>query len=387
MKQKIMIRICIFLSLLGIMSSCSEDMETYDNKAFIVSDKVVTVLLTGKNETEIGTIQTKIAKLEIASVQIRYKVDMSLVDTYNKSYGENAMAVPDGYYEILNPISIIDAGALTGTAVKVNFKNLKELDREKVYVLPVTVESANIEVLGSAKITYFIIKGAALVNTVAGLKENYLSLVNPSKSTLNSMGMLTAEALINVEKFDRTISTIMGIEDRFLIRIGDIGIPNNQLQIVTGTASSESILESNKITDASWVIPTGKWVHIAVTYNKDDGAINFYMDGKHKGSTYYSDYKRMIHWGMSNFYIGKSFDDDRWLYGDICEVRVWKRILTSDEINVKNHFYAVEPDSEGLEAYWKFDENYTNIIEDKTGHGNTLVASKDLSWHPVSLPE
>ena len=42
----------------------------------------------------------------------------------------------------------------------------QELDREKVYVLPVTVDQASIGVLKSSGTMYYVLKGAALINTV-----------------------------------------------------------------------------------------------------------------------------------------------------------------------------------------------------------------------------
>lgn len=73
--------------------------------------------------------------------------------------------------------------------------------------------------------------------------------------------------------------------------------------------------------------------------------------------------------------------------GDICECRVWNRVLTADEIKVKDHYYVVAPDSEGLVAYWKFDEGSGKIIADHTGNGNTMVANSDITWTMVSLPK
>ena len=45
--------------------------------------------------------------------------------------------------------------------ITVSFKNLTELDREKVYVLPVTVDQASIGVLKSSGTMYYVLKGAA----------------------------------------------------------------------------------------------------------------------------------------------------------------------------------------------------------------------------------
>lgn len=53
-----------------------------------------------------------------------------------------------------------------------NFVNLNQLDDSRRYVLPVTITNVTgIGLLESARTTYFIIKGAALINVVANIKE------------------------------------------------------------------------------------------------------------------------------------------------------------------------------------------------------------------------
>ena len=86
-------------------------------------------------------------------------------------------------------------------------------------------------------------------------------------------------------------------------------------------------------------------------------------------------------------WIGHSYNRDRWLEGEISECRIWNKVLTADEINAKNHFYLVEPDSEGLVAYWKFDEGTGQTVTDYTGNGNNGMALDPISWVEVALPE
>lgn len=365
-------------SLLAVGTSCTNNMENYDNKAFTTSAKVGNILLKGTNNSETISIQTAIAKPEAMDVKVTYKADASLVDEYNQIYGEKAILVPNDNYEIPKNVSVIEAGALKGNNIDILFKNLSELNRELVYVLPVTVADANIDFLSSTRTTYFVIKGAALINTVGNITKNYLTLQSPSTSTLSGMNQLTIEALVRIDQFGKLISTLMGIEGQFLFRFGDAGIPDNQLQLATS---------SGNITDAAWQLPTNEWVHLAATYNSADGAVEVYFNGVKKGATQTTRYRRAVNWAVSNFYIGKSYDNNRWLEGDISECRVWNRVLTADEIKSKDHFYVVIPTSEGLIAYWKFDEGSGKVIADYTGNGNTVIANSDIKWTTVSLPQ
>lgn len=365
--------------LLAVCSSCDDDMENYDNKAFVSTSKVGNILLKGTNNEESVKIQTAIAKPETMDIKVVYKADPSLVSEYNLIYGEQAIIVPAENYEISDNTSIITAGGMQGNDVEVHFKDLSTLNRELVYVLPVTVAESNLEFLKSTRTTYFVIKGAALINTVGNITKNYLSLQSPETSTLKDMSQVTMEALVRIDQFGKLISTVMGIEGDFLFRIGDAGVPDNQLQLAAP--------DNGNVTDPGWQIPTNEWVHIAATYNSEDGAVDFYLNGIKKGATQYTNYRGIVKWASTRFYIGKSYDDARWLEGDICEVRVWNRVLTADEIKSKDHFYVVVPESEGLVAYWKFDEGSGKVIADHTGNGNTVIANSDIKWTTVSLPK
>lgn len=376
--KNVFLALCAAICLSGLTSCGNEDMETYDNKGFITSEPVGSILLKGTNDTETKIIETKIAKPETEDISVSYQADMSLVNQYNAIYGDTAIALPLDNYEIPDNKSTIVAGALQGNNVEIHFKNLSVLDREKVYVLPVSVSSSNIEMLRSARTTYYVVRGAALINTVANLTKNNLSLASPTTSTLTGLKQITIEALVRIDKFGKLISTVMGIEGSFLFRIGDAGVPDNQLQLATS---------SGNVTDAAWQLPTGVWTHLAATWDSSTGAVEVYINGIKKGATQISPYRGTVNWASSNFYIGKSYDDNRWLEGDICECRIWNKILSADEINAKNHFYVVDPASEGLSAYWKFDEGAGISIKDYTENGNDIKAAGNLTWTEVSLPK
>lgn len=364
--------------LIAICSSCDDDMESYENKAFVSTSKVGNILLKGTNNEESVKIQTAVAKPEAMDIKVIYKADASLVSEYNLIYGEQAIIVPAENYEIADNTSIIMAGGMKGNDVVVNFKKLSTLDRNLVYVLPVTVSESSIEFLKSTRTTYFVIKGAALINTVGNITKNYLALQSPGTSTLRGMKQLTIEVLVRIDQFGKLISTVMGTEGDFLFRIGDAGVPDNQLQLATS---------SGNVTDAAWQIPINDWVHLAATFNSENGAIEVYMNGVKKGATQVTNYRNAVNWASRSFYIGKSYDNARWLEADICECRVWSRVLTADEIKSKDHFYVVAPESEGLVAYWKFDEGSGRVIADRTGNGNVIVANSDIKWTAVSLPK
>ena len=359
------------------LCSCESSNEYFDNKAFISTDAVSTILLDGRTE-DAKTIVAEVAKPVDKDVKFAFAADASKLDTYNMAYYDHAVILPSQNYQLSTSSAVINAGSIKSTDVTVSFVDLDQLDRDITYVLPVTASTSDIAMLDSKTTSYYVIRGAALVNVVANIDENYLSLVNPGNaSALGGMGEVTVECLARFTEFGKLISTVMGIEGNFLIRIGDAGVPDNQIQLATSNGN---------VTDTAWQLETGKWTHIAVTFNSANGAVDVYFNGVHKGNTQYSNYRSNVNWNSGSFYVGKSWDNNRWFDGEISEARVWNRVLSVEEINAKNHFYKVDAASEGLVAYWKFNEGSGNVITDVT-NGYNLVANSAITWKPVSLPE
>jgi len=376
MKQYILypILLCIIL-----LSSCQKDDDDFDNKLYMKSsEKVGELLLKGKINELSRTFQSALAKPEDYDVDIVYKVDQNLVDVYNKAYYDKAIMLPAENYLFENTKMQIIAGSVRSTETTVKFIELEKLDRDLVYVLPVTIDHANIEVLDSDRTLYYVIKGAALINVVGDIEENFL-LVNWAKPEVcNDLSELTMEALIRVRNYDRLISTVMGIEGQFLIRMGDAGFPSNQIQIATPHGNFPDA-DSNK------GLPTNEWVHVAMTYNSVDGSWVIYVDGKKQSEGVKSlGTVDLGVGGKDGFYIGRSYEDSRFLAGEISECRIWNVVRTQEEIAANPYF--VEPKSEGLVAYWKFDDEAALSVQDHTGNGNHAVANSALKWTPVSLP-
>lgn len=382
MKLKNLYLISIAL-LAGVFTSCSDDTETFDNKIYVdASVKTSSVLLKNTVPSTEGRFQIAMAKPESKDITISLKADPALVDTYNAAFYDSAEALPSQYYTLETQQTTILAGSILSDFITVKFNNLTELDRDKVYVLPITIDQANVGVLQSARTMYYVLKGAALINVVADLTKNLVYVDWKKPEVANNLKQMTAEALIKVNKFDKMISSVMGIEGYFLLRLGDAGIPQNQLQVATGKGN---------LTSSDLAIPTGEWTHIAVTYNADAGGkITVYINGKNmlEGAVDFGpiDWAKTKSDEGNGFWIGHSYNRERWLEGEIAECRIWNKVLTADEINSKDHFYQVEPDAAGLVSYWKFDEGVGTSIADYSGNGNNATAVEALTWNAVELP-
>lgn len=216
---------------------------------------------------------------------------------------------------------------------------------------------------------------------------------------VTNMKAFTLEALVNptVVRYSGSLSTIMGIEGKFLVRLGDVGIPWNQVQVCwdSGKSGYWGNIEG-KLSNSNMKVNLNEWTHIAVTFG--EGTVKVFINGEEKGSTT-TDVPASVNFGITHndeqapqgqqitrcFWVGYSYESTRDFQGMMSELRIWNRALTADELANEARRYSVDPKSEGLVTYWKCDEGQGDVIKDHTSYRNDL-ASDGLKWEPVSLP-
>lgn len=216
---------------------------------------------------------------------------------------------------------------------------------------------------------------------------------------VTNMTAFTLEALVNptVVRYSGSLSTIMGIEGKFLVRLGDVGIPWYQVQVCwdSGKSGYWGNIEG-KLSNSNMKVNLNEWTHIAVTFG--EGTVKVFINGEEKGSTT-TNVPASVNFGITHndeqapqgqqitrcFWVGYSYESTRDFQGMMSELRIWNRVLTADELANEARRYSVDPKSEGLVTYWKCDEGQGNVIKDHTSYRNDL-ASDGLKWEPVSLP-
>ncbi len=375
-----------YLSVVALMAAasftaCQDDYETVENRVLDSDAKTpATVLIDGMTNEQTVSFTVKLVEPVEEDVDVTYAPDFSMLEAYNAIYQAEAIALPAENYNLVQPVAKFENKSTTSTPVEVEILNINDLDRDIVYVLPLTVKSTPIPVIESQKTRYIVVRGAALINVACNMVKNNGSLVNPGQASgLNGLTQMTFQCVFNVEEWggkDSNIQSLAGIEGSWLLRISDSGVPANQLQFVT---------PSGNLTDASWQFTEKKWVCMSFTWDAANSAATLFIDGVKK-NTVTGRNTSGVSWGNGNFYIGKSYNDNRWLNGAICEVRVWNRILSDAEIAEPLQAYSVPVDSEGLVSYWKFNEGDGQLIQDYANGYNLQLAAKP-KWIEVTLPE
>lgn len=335
------------------------------------------------------SITARLAMPAGEDVTVTFEARPDWATAYNRIYGDEASALPAECYDLPEKVVTIRKGEISGENIVVNFTTTAALDKDSRYVLPVTVANAtNIELLESARTVYFVFKGAALINVVANIAHMHFPIrwQGDVAEQMKSLSAITVEALVRSSDWvagrGNALSTVFGRENVFLVRIGDADRPRNQLQLVTPDGKWPSA-------NAVKGLPVNEWVHIAIVYDTQTKERIYYMNGKRVAYDLGATEIPAINGGC---YIGMSFGEDRWMPGEMAEVRIWNCQRTAGQI-AENPYY-VDPDSEGLLAYWKFNEGEGSLIHDVSGNGADLtgVASDAESdgtpkWINVELPD
>lgn len=242
-------------------------------------------------------------------------------------------------------------------------------------------------------------KPKGVITTAVNMKGTRAWPAWNDPAPVTNMKALTLEALVNptVVRYSGSLSTIMGIEGKFLVRLGDVGIPWYQVQVCwdSGKSGYWGNIEG-KLSNSNMKVNLNEWTHIAVTFG--EGTVKVFINGEEKGSTT-TNVPASVNFGITHndeqapqgqqitrcFWVGYSYESTRDFQGMMSELRIWNRVLTADELANEARRYSVDPKSEGLVTYWKCDEGQGDVIKDHTSYRNDL-ASDGLKWEPVSLP-
>ncbi len=353
----------------------------FDNKLYISSAQLTDDLLIRDDiVSDSRTISARLALPAPEDVTVTFEGRPDLAARYNMVYGDNAVGLPAEYFSIPEKVISIGKGNVTGNDIVVNFTNTNELNGDLRYVLPVTVaDIQGISLLESTRTVYFVFKGAALINVVADISEMYFPVNWSSSVNVSGLKTITVEALVRSSDWEagrgNALSSVFGIEGNFLIRIGDADRPRNQLQLVNPNGNWPS-------PNAAPGLPVNEWIHIAVVWDATTGERIYYQNGEVVASDNAASGSVSLNSGC---YVGRSYDDSRWLPGEISELRIWNIQRTQEQI--ASSMYTVDPTTPGLLAYWKFNEGSGNVINDATGNGTNLTGEGTPTWVNVELPE
>ena len=346
----------------------------------------VSMYVDGPTEASFTVTSSAVAAEDIT---VTVAIDKAALTAYNNANGTTYELLPEGSYNLAGGTVTIPAKANVSTPFTLSITSQDDFEDGVTYCVPFKIESASngqAPILGNEHM-YAIVKAVIHTTGVDFNQRGYLTV--PSmlyKSSLSDMGACTMEIRVKPEGWQSRnpyISTLIGVEENFLLRFGDISCDPNQLQLAGRGVSITSQTHFD----------TGTWYHIAIV---DDGSTaRLYVDGE-LDTEVSSAGKSAINlaWDWAGgFHIGYS-SDGRQLDGVLSEARVWNRALSAVEL-MNNQCIISDPKKaaaeDALVAYWKLDEPVTKgtstVFEDLTGNGyDAVISSSYAIVEGVSCP-
>lgn len=340
-------------------------------------------------ETARKEIAAMLAYPATADIDVILAAEPALAEVYNQKHGTQYAVLDARHYSVAAQSARIAAGETLSKPIAVEFKDLTALEIDAKYLLPVTIRSVSggMGILEGSRTLWYVVSRSSAITSAASLKDNYFEVPgfdagSPSAKVVNNLTQMTYEAIIRVNTFENNISSIMGIEQYCLFRLGDSGFPPQQLMFC-----SPGDVKFPKA-DKTKLLKAGEWYHVAITYDTENKTAVMYVDGNEQsrmeeyGNGKPVDLGKQARGKDFMFKIGHSYGDpedySRQLNGEICEVRVWNTVRTQKEI--WDNMYNIDPQTPGLKAYWKFDEGEGDTVIDQTGNGNNAIAHNKAVW-------
>ncbi len=369
------------------MAGCSNCDDVHDALFMTgtLTSSNVRFLVDGQSEMAL-TVSSSLKATSDVKVEVRPTPE--LLEAYNKKNGRNYQLPPDDAYTIEGGNVVIKSGTAQSTQIKLSADGDK-LQEGVGYCLPVSITNieGDLEPMESSRTAYIIftkvinIKAANLGHVGAFDIKGFWVSQNPDSPVQDLKAMTLEMKVLPVEfganpRQASSISSLCGCEENFLFRFGDgAGMATNKLQLAKGSIGTATHPDQKDHFDTKVdkEFPTGHWLHFAAVY--DGHYLKLYLDGElihsvesHGGSINLSMAYDGHNW-TDGFAIGRSVGYQRFFNGYISECRVWNVARTLDEI--ENGICYVDPTSEGLIAYWRFNGEVQDdgTVRDETGHG------------------
>lgn len=372
MKTRIFLRYILgFAAGLLVMTSCNKELDFGYDIVFVTGTEdspIVKFVVDGGATYSLTVSATDIVKEDVT---VKLAIDPKSLTAYNKANKTTFKSVDPNDVELETTEVVIPAGWAVSNAIQVKLKTTENLEEGPTYVIPIVVtevKGSDMRIIDSSNSLFLRIARTISFNSLSmdnsGMYSNYIF---DNTVTLTNY---TCEIKVYCTDFSGSGGTIRRVCD-FTNKVqGDGSIPNmlrfgehgrevNALQWVSpgGGVDSKTLFEANR------------WYTISLVF--DGTTYSMYIDGVKDGETGGSvplDFD-CIELGMSwaGYRGGQRFP------GRIAEMRVWNRALGASEI--KLGLCAVDPEAEGLLAYWRLNEGEGHIFRNSTKN-----AGYDIDW-------
>lgn len=347
------IYILFYLFSLLVLGSCEANYSPLSENIYIADAQDVNFKrLTVDDKGGETSIVVRMASPATSEVHASLVSDVNVLNEYNRLHDTNFLPLPEHLYSFEQSDITLNPGELSSSPIRVTIHPYDEsVDTSHKYAIPVKLSNVEGSSLLEGSSHLVIILDNVIVTNIleysGGTSMTYN--VEEGDTRTDKLSKWTVEFLVRCKSFGVNKHILSFREkdtkplENLFCRFGELDHPTNEIQFVI---SDGAPIYGNTL------FTPNKWHHVAMVY---DG-LNFtlYVDGKLDLTVAHTQPGQLYSWKIFNIKPGNP--------GSMSEVRVWNRNLSQGEI--ENNMYVVNPRSEGLIAYWKFNEGEGTTIHD-----------------------
>ena len=367
------------LLLVGVVATSCENLDVISNGVYISeAQNATSKKLSIDNTGGSGSFTVRLAEKVESDIQVVLSIDPTALDAYNNTNGTAYKMLPESYFTLSSQELLIKAGKISAEPIVVSVKAFgADISKDDVYAVPVTISSVSggVDVLGGSKKIVMLIDEIIVTSVPYVGRGNNIIYSFPEEKAFHQF---TLEWNINKDEYDgkNCSQWVVGNSEkpnylytRFIKpKVG----PNFLNFIINGT-------ESKGTTN----LTPNKWYHLA--FVSDGVNITLYVNGVQVTRVPY------LHPGqpmmIKDLYFGNHMRNvTAAVDGYVSELRLWSVARSASE--VLNNIYRVNPNTEGLEVYWKANDSDGQTIKDHSPNkrdGKLYMPTKWLDG--VRFPE
>lgn len=372
--------IAIFLATAALAAGCQKSQEYTDVVYFTgtESSPLRNVYIDGPSSVAVSVTSSRKMERDVAVTVV---VDEAALTAYNAKNGTSYAMLPAGSYRLSSDAVTIGSGTSVSETLELEIVSMDDMEFGLLYCLPlrITGTSDATPVLDASCVQYVVLNQLIKTRGVDLQGSWHISMESMfEKPELDNLPACTMEIRMYANgwsSLSHGISSLIGVEENFLLRIGDVSIAGvDEPRSVVNVAGHVSTLSA-----LSAPLSRGRWYHVAVVDNGSE--MKIYIDGVEQASLNTAGGKAInlgFAYQSSYFSIGRSASDYRHFNGIVSEARVWRRALTPVEL-VNNQCYINPATAEGLIGYWRLDEVADDGVTftDLSGNGYDGVAMRN----------
>ena len=373
MDMKILNKFFLLLTVIGGFISCNGDEQFDPDKSY--------VLLTGTDVNSLATFQlddtpsihyvtTSVTRKVSENIVVEYGIDNAALEAYNQQNKTSYYPIPEASVKLLDVRDTITAGKAASSGIRVQVVSTENWVDGRSYVIPVSIQHVSndkLEILESAKTVFLKVSRklnhSSLDISNSNLYSEYWFEESKENFTPIDLPQYTCEIKVFLTEDRpnriRRLCNWGGEGGQNMLRFGEAGMDRNQLQWVSpgGSVPSKALFAPNR------------WYTVSLTF--DGSKYVMYVDGVKDSEVIGSS----SGFKFSKFEIGMSwagYTTQQRTSGRIAEVKLWNKALVASEIQMG--MCGVDPQTPGLVAYWKMNEDSGHVFHDATGNGY------DMDW-------